>query len=166
MDTENEIWELVDEEGRATGVLYDRSSGAPISEGLYFKVVEVWARYGERILVTQRHPDKWSGLLWEVSGGGVLAGEENRVAAARELAEEVGIFVHAEELSLIGVTEHAPAMVYSYFLKLENEPALSLQESEVVAAKLVSRSELEEMIDSFTEGTRIRYSHLSDKLWQ
>ncbi|WP_423786568.1 NUDIX domain-containing protein [Holdemania filiformis] len=40
---------------------------------------------------TQLHPDKPYGLVWEMNGGPVLAGEINRKGACRELREEAGL---------------------------------------------------------------------------
>ena len=45
----------------------------------------------KRQLLTQRHPDKLYGLVWEMNGGPVLAGEINRKGACRELREEAGL---------------------------------------------------------------------------
>ncbi|WP_367891691.1 NUDIX domain-containing protein [Holdemania filiformis] len=45
----------------------------------------------EELLRTQRHPDKPYGLVWEMNGGSVLAGETNRKGACRELCEEAGL---------------------------------------------------------------------------
>ncbi|WP_083787583.1 NUDIX domain-containing protein [Holdemania filiformis] len=45
----------------------------------------------EELLLTQRHPDKLYGLVWEMNGGPVLAGEINRKGACRELREEAGL---------------------------------------------------------------------------
>ena len=86
-----EIWELVDESGERCGALYDREVGGKIPRGQYFKVVEVFVRVGERVLVTRRHRDKWCGLMWEAPGGGVIGKETDRAAASRELLEETGI---------------------------------------------------------------------------
>ena len=47
-------------------------------------------------MITQRHPDKKAGGMWEFSGGGVLAGETTKQAAVRELEEEIGISIEEE----------------------------------------------------------------------
>ncbi|WP_420809860.1 NUDIX domain-containing protein [Holdemania filiformis] len=40
---------------------------------------------------TQLHPDKPYGLVWEMNGGSVLAGEISWKGACRELREEAGL---------------------------------------------------------------------------
>ena len=75
--------------------------GVPLAQGEYHLVVEIWTvnRRGE-ILLTQRHPDKPYGCLWEMSGGSVLAGETSREGASRELREEVGLMCPPEIWSI------------------------------------------------------------------
>ena len=158
-----EIWELVNERGEPSGVLYDRESGAEFPDGLYFRVVEVWVRVGERLLLTQRHPDKWCGLFWEVPGGGVVLGEEPKDSACRELMEETGIRVLPDEPIPLSVTHHGAAMVYSYFARLDREPELALQPTEVVDYKYLPLDEAEGA-GELTPGTRERLEKFGAKL--
>lgn len=50
-----------------------------------------------RVLIAQRPPGKHMAGRWEFPGGKVGAGEAERDALGRELAEELGIEVHAAE---------------------------------------------------------------------
>ncbi len=152
-----EIWDLVDERGREVGVKYDRGSGEPIPSGLCFKVVEVWLRVEDKLLVTRRHPDKWAGLKWEVSGGGVLSGEKEAEAAVRELKEETGVDLSVSDLTLMGVTVSQPAVIYSYIATRDSYPKVTMQPEEVVDYRFVSEEQLEDMLDKLTKGTRERY---------
>ncbi len=160
-----EIWELVDDCGERTGVLYRRGSGEPIPEGLHFTVVETWVRVGERVLLTQRHPDKWAGLKWEVSGGGVNKDEENVSAAVRELSEETGIRVSEDELSLLGSIFRGEAMIDSFFLSLDSLPEVILQGSEVVDFKWLTESEIADFKPSLTNGTSERFELYRRKIF-
>ena len=160
-----EIWDLVDADGRPAGVKYDRGSGAPIPQGLCFKVVEVWLRVGDKILITQRHPDKWAGLKWEVSGGGVLSGEGEADAARREMREETGIDLPPSSVTLMGVTSSPPAVIYSFFAALEDYPGVTPQPEEVVGYKFVTRDELYGMADELTNGSRERLIKYTDKIF-
>ena len=152
-DEMKEIWELVYPDGTPSGVLYDRESGDPIPTGLCFKVCEVFVRAGDRLLLTQRHPDKWQGLKWEASGGGVLMGESDVNAAARELREETGIAVSSDRLKYLGRTLHGVAMVESFLLLLTSDPLLTLDPAEVVGAKYVLPSEIDGIARELTGGT-------------
>jgi 8-oxo-dGTP pyrophosphatase MutT (NUDIX family) len=157
-----ELWELTNGDGVPQGKMYDRHSGEPIPEGYFFRVAEVWVRVGDKTLVTRRHPDKWAGLLWEVPGGGVLAGEKPDAAAARELSEEVGISAEAEKLINISVTRHKNAIVYSYFLELSELPEITLQPSEVVDFRFATDGELDLLFPEMTVGTSERLSFVRE----
>lgn len=159
-----EIWELVYPDGSLSGVKYDRESGDPIPSGLCFKVCEVYVTVGEDLLLGQRHPDKWSGLLWEASGGGVLMGESDRGAAARELFEELGIKAEENELVYLGRSMHGVAMVESFLLPLESEPRLTLQPSEVVGSRYVKFSDIEKIKDDLTPGTYERFNLYRERI--
>ena len=148
-----EIWELVYPDGTPSGVLYDRESGDPIPEGLCFKVCEVFVRVGAKLLLTQRHENKWQGLKWEASGGGVLMGESDADAAVRELFEETGIATSVERLKYLGRTRHGVAMIESFLLLLDTQPDLTLDPAEVVGAKYVHADGIESISDELTLGT-------------
>ena len=83
--------------------------GAFLREGefmLYVLAIVQDAR--GRFLITQRSQDKhWAAGWWEVTGGGVRAGETSHQALVRELAEEVG-------LDVSGRAELLPAPIYQY----------------------------------------------------
>ena len=160
-----EIWELVDAEGKTTGVLYERGSKKEIPDGLFFRVVEIWVKLGKKLLVTQRHPSKWMGLKWEVTGGGVVVGESVREAAIRELFEETGIKAGQNEISELGVRKFGAAMVYSFILRLEDAPALNFDENEVVDYKIVSRNEFINMKHDFNPGTLSRYLEYGNEIF-
>ena len=160
-----EIWELVDGEGKPTGVLYERGSKKEIPEGMFFRVVEVWTMIGNKLLVTQRHPSKWMGLKWEVTGGGVVVGESIREAAVRELFEETGVKAEQNEIVELGVRKFGTAMVSSFILRLSNTPGFNFDADEVVGYKLVSRNEFINMKHDFNPGTLSRYLEYGNEIF-
>lgn len=154
----SEIWEIIDENGIGTGKFCKRCERDTIPDGLFHAVVEVWVRVGEHIFLTQRHPDKWAGLMWEASGGAALAGERLTESAVRELAEETGITVAEDALTYLGKSARGKSLIFSYLTVLDELPEISLQASEVVDSVLADRETLVSMWDSLTEGTRERYT--------
>ena len=53
---------------------------------------------GEGLLMTRRHPKKFLGGLWEVSGGSLIYGDDILACAVRELFEETGISTSPDKL--------------------------------------------------------------------
>lgn len=140
-----ELWDLYDENRNLTGKTHIR--GEVIEKGFHHLVVEIWTinTKGE-ILLTQRHPSKNHGLLWECTRGAVTAGENSLEGAIRELHEEIGLLVEESNLKLINtnVIDNyiMDTYVNMYDFKIEN---ISLQKIEVVDAKIVTIEEFEEM---------------------
>ena len=56
------------------------------------------------VLIAQRPTGKWGAGRWEFPGGKVEAGEDEETAVRRELAEELGVTVHAARR--LGEVEH------------------------------------------------------------
>ena len=152
-----ENWDLVDEKGRLLNITWERARHTEIPTGMYHPCVEVWVKVGSKLLVTRRHPDKSAPLKYDLPGGAVVSGENVLCGAVRELGEEVGIFVKADELIKLG--EQAMGNVYavSYMLCLDELPRLTLQPTEVVGYKMVNKDEFEAMAEDITRGTLRRY---------
>lgn len=96
------------------------------------------------MLLQQRRPDKdrYPGC-WDVSAGGfVTAGESPLTAACRELQEELGLSVRADELQPVCCEPFGPVLDYFYNLyKVPAEEEIRLQESEVAAVEWAGMEE-------------------------
>jgi ADP-ribose pyrophosphatase YjhB (NUDIX family) len=90
--------------------------------------VAVWV--GERVLLV-RHSYK-PGL--RLPGGGVRSDEDHRVAAARELREEVGLAVPLNDLHLVGPFQNTYGTNYLYEIELAAEPKLIVDRREIIFA--------------------------------
>jgi 8-oxo-dGTP diphosphatase len=95
-----------------------------------------------RVLVVRQSFRKGLGLV----GGGRGAGEAPAEAAARELAEEVGLAVRAHQLqpaaTISLVHESRPLLVHLFELELALRPALVPDGAEVVAVEWIGLAEL------------------------
>ena len=142
-----EYWDLYDADRTPLGRTIKR--GDAFAEGEYYVCCEVWVRNSEgKFLMTQRHPDKKAGGLWEFTGGGVLAGETTKQAAVRELYEELGVRAEESELSLLEVYRHKNYFMDIFVVRRDIDVnTLTLQPEEVVDAKWVSGEELLRMIE-------------------
>ena len=160
-----EIWDLVDNNGTLVGIDWQRAEHDKIPEGLYHPCVEIWVRIGDRVLITQRHPNKSDGLKYDVPGGAVVKGESLSIGAVRELFEEVGIEVGEDELLCLGTLTSGNVYAASYLLTIDSLPPLTLQPTEVVGYKLVTGEELENMRELLTKGTYRRYLVYRDRIF-
>lgn len=141
-----EYWDLYDADRNSLGRTIKR--GDAFAEGEYYVCCEIWMQNSEgKFLMTQRHPDKKAGGLWEFTGGGVLAGETTKQAAVREVQEELGLRIEESELTLLEVYRHKNYFMDIFLVKKDVDvSALTLQAEEVVDAKWVSHEELLQMI--------------------
>lgn len=142
-----EYWDIYDQ----NRVLQNRTirRGDPFQPGDYYVCCEVWIRNSKgEFLMTQRHPDKKAGGLWEFTGGGVLAGETTERAAAREVKEELGISIAEQELTLLATHRQKNYFMDIYLVKRDAEIRdLALDKTETVDARWVSKEELQAMME-------------------
>ncbi len=89
-----EIWDVYDENRNKTGETMLREDYFKGQRDMtkYHITVHIWIknRKGEW-LISKRTPNKSFPLLWEHTGGSVLAGEDSITGALREVSKELGI---------------------------------------------------------------------------
>ena len=154
----DEFWDVYDANRNKTGRTHRR--GDPIPPGDYHLVVFIWLRSGDKYFITQRAPEKEVGpLIWEVTGGSALAGEDSLTAALREVKEETGITLKPENGVLFESERREDAFcdVWLFRQEVSLEDFIP-QEGETIDARLASPDELRTMTD---EGrTFFEYKHM------
>jgi 8-oxo-dGTP pyrophosphatase MutT (NUDIX family) len=95
----------------------------------------VIVRVGDEILATQN----WLGFQkkWRLPGGGVHADEDPKLAATRELYEEIGLVVDPSLLKTLTVQAVYSIFKYRYFLyelQLPQKPPLQVDGREILRA--------------------------------
>ncbi len=141
-----EYWDVYNEQRLPMGKLHKR--GNPLKDGEYHLVVDIVVINTDgRLLIDRRSPKKRNcPNYWEFTSGSVLAGEESRQGAVRELSEELGIKVDADRLIMLGKSQLDHRLVDTYMLIAPVDLSeLILQEGEVAEAKLVSLQQLDEI---------------------
>ena len=83
------------------------------------RVVGAVALRGGQVLLAQRGPGSYEGL-WEFPGGKVERGEDDRVALAREIEEELGVAVVVGDFVAVGRDERIE--LHCYRVELRGEP--------------------------------------------
>ena len=148
-----ELIDIYDRNRAFTGLTVSRE-GARMKKGQYMLyVLAIIQDMQGRILITQRSQDKhWAAGWWEVTGGGVSAGETSEQAIVRELAEEVGLDVADYPLELVYSYENEDLesgdnyIVDIYRFKLDfTVDDVVLQASEAIDCKLVTFDEIEQL---------------------
>lgn len=137
-----EYWDLFDGNRCPLNRLHRR--GDPVPEGCYHQVVGIWIRDRQgRFLISRRHPDKPYGLYWESTGGSVVAGEDSRTGAVREVGEELGIPLKPEQMVFLMTQKRENDFYDNWLVQWDGGlDQLRLQDVEVVDAKWASYDEL------------------------
>ncbi|MCR5419179.1 MAG: NUDIX hydrolase [Lachnospiraceae bacterium] len=88
-----EYWDIYDVNKQKTGRTMVRNDWNMKPGDYHLTVLGVLKRKSDgRYLITQRVETKsWAAGWWEVTGGGVMAGESSKEAVLREIREETGI---------------------------------------------------------------------------
>lgn len=136
-----EYWDAVDVHGRNLGTLLIRDE--PIPQGMYHHVVEILVATPDgHVFVTQRAPNKTFPLLWEITGGSVLAGEGVLEGAVRELKEETGIQIKPSDLIHLHTTIGDCYLFHSYLtIRTVSPTEIQMQEGETVDWRLLTWGE-------------------------
>lgn len=148
-----ELFDIYDINKRKTGKVGDRYSYV-FKEGEYHIVTDVFIFNSKNeLLLTRRVPTKKGGLLWEGTGGSVLAGEESKDAIIREVKEELGLTIRKEELVLLKELRRdekiSPRFKDLWTIRKDFDISdLKLQAEEVMDAKWVDLEEFKKMVNN------------------
>lgn len=136
MGKERSKEEWVDLYNEQEEVVGRKLRSAPFPKGTHSHIVCVFTlNHQGEILLTQRHPKKSWGGLWENTAGALQVGERPVDGARRELWEETGIEASEEALIFLGTlrTTSRAHLLYAYFYCCDLPiDQIRLQEGETV----------------------------------
>ncbi len=148
-----EMWDIYDENKQLTGRTMKRNDWNMKPGDFHLTVLGVIRRKDGKFLITQRVMTKsWAPGWWEVSGGGVMAGETSEQAVKRELFEETGIDVSGADGGYIFSYKRInPEEKDNYFVDIYrfdmdiDDSDVKLQTSETEGFKFASHDEIKEL---------------------
>jgi len=145
-----EYWDLYNEKREKLNKKCLRLNSGKLNTGEYHIVVNVWIINNQnKILLTQRHPNKEFPLKWECTQGSLFAGEDSLTGALREVEEEIGIKIKEENCKLLYTRKREMDFKDTYLIIQNiNIEETKLQETEVINIKTVSKKELLDMLDN------------------
>lgn len=148
-----EYWDIYDKNKVKTGRTMKRNDWCLKDDEYHLSVLGVIRRPDGRFLITQRVMTKeWAPGWWEVSGGGVQAGEESFDAVVREVREETGLDVsNAEGGYIFSYHRENPGKGDNYFVDIYRfdldftEEDVKIQEEETLGFRIATLAEIEEL---------------------
>ena len=160
-----ELWDIYDENKRLTGRTMQRNDWNMKPGEYHLTVLGVIRHTNGRYLITKRVMTKsWAPGWWEVSGGGVMAGEDSRTAVLREIREETGLDVSDWEGGyLFSDRRDNPKEKDNYFVDVYrftgdfSDADLQLQEAETDGYQLATLEEIRAYAD---EGIFLHYDSI------
>ena len=152
-----ELWDIIDENGNATGRVHER--GKPMNKGEYHLTVYVLIENenGE-YLISQRTPNKSSPNMWEFTGGNAIAGDDSLTTVLKEANEELGIILEPQNGRMIKhqmrkcICNHCLADAWLFRQKIDIS-TVTLAPDETCGAMWASRDKINSMIDEGTFAT-------------
>ncbi|MGI6076888.1 MAG: NUDIX hydrolase [Fastidiosipilaceae bacterium] len=143
-----EYFDLLDEHGNPVPERVPRGTKLPPNRNILAVHIFLQDVQGD-YLIQKRSQNKalWPGL-WDVTAGGVQAGETSREAAVREVREELGLYVPPEAMQKIARLRRHPAFWDIWYARIPIDvDQCKLQTSEVDEIKLVPKADLLSLFD-------------------
>ena len=144
-----EIWDVYDENKRKTGETMKRVPYV-YTPGKYNLIVTATILNSKNeILISKRAENKKFGLMWELPGGAVRAGETSLEGILREVKEEIGVKFTKKEAILLKELKREKDFKDIWLFKREvKDEEIKFADGEVIDTKWVS---IEEFLKMFEE---------------
>lgn len=147
-----ELWDIYDSNKKKTGRTAERGV-YQFKEGEYHIVVTaIIMNSNNEILISKRAEYKKYGLMWEGSGGSILAGETSLEGMLREIREELGIEFSKKEaifLKEIRRDKIPPDFKDLWLFRRDiKKEEITLPDGEAIAWKWVNIDEFMKMIEN------------------
>lgn len=160
-----EYWDIYDSDKQPTGRTMLRNDWTMEPWDYHLTVLGVIRRSDGKFLITQRVMTKsWAAGWWEVSGGGVQAGETSEEAVRREVLEETGLDVRkAAGGYVFTYRRDNPKERDNYFVDVYrfdmdvSEADVKIQQEEAMGFKFADINEIRKLAE---EGVFLHYDSI------
>lgn len=143
-----ELWDIYDKCFVKTGKLQER--GKPLKDGDYHLVVHIYPINSKGQMLIQKRTDtvSWKPGYWANTGGSAITGDDAWVTCQKELWEELGIKATRQNSSLAMTYRRNNSFCSVWLVQTDiSIEELTLQPTEVVEAKWVTREEIKSMVE-------------------
>lgn len=160
-----EYWDIYDSDKQLTGRTMLRNDWTMQPGDYHLTVLGVIRRSDGKFLITQRVMTKsWAAGWWEVSGGGVQAGETSDEAVRREVLEETGLdvanaaggYVFTYRRDNPAERDHYFVDVYRFDMDI-SESDVKIQQEEAMGFKFAEADEIRKLAE---EGIFLHYDSI------
>ena len=138
-----EYFDVLDSNRKKRG--YTKIRGEKLNENEYNVGVEIWIFNNNKLLLTQRSPQKSHPLMWEVPGGCSQASETSVQTLKREIKEEIGVNLN-DDFNLLD-TQLRKQQFIDIYTTNQIIKKVTLQKEEVSDYKFVTKDEFNKMIN-------------------
>ena len=159
-----ELWDVYDTHGNIIPDRVSERGKHDLGPGEYHLVVFAWIINDKNeFIISRRQKGKIFAGKWECTGGCALVGDSSVGAAVREVSEELGLSLDADEGELFkrykrnyprGACAICDVWVFRKNFELSD---MTLQKEEVSEAKIISAEELLELFGSSSYKKRYEY---------
>lgn len=138
-----EYFDVLDSNRKKRG--YTKIRGEKLNENEYNVGVEIWIFNNNKLLLTQRSPQKSHPLMWEVPGECSQTSETSVQTLKREIKEEIGVNLN-DDFNLLD-TQLRKQQFIDIYTTNQIIKIVTLQKEEVSDYKFVTKDEFNKMIN-------------------
>lgn len=155
MAHKEEFWDIYDSNKERTGRRMRRNDWILKDGEYHLTVLGAVRRPDGKYLITKRKMDKsWAPGWWEISGGGVQAGENSEDAVRREAEEETGLDLSGADIRYVFTYKREnPGEGDNYFVDIYrivldfDETDVHIQEAEAEDFRIATVDEIRKIAD-------------------
>ena len=143
-----ELWDIYDSQGNLTRRVKPRM--AVYEKGEYHLACSLWLINpdGKALIQKRSFSKEINPGMWNITGGAASAGESSKEACLREVAEEIGLKLYPQDITLLSRTFGNDCIFDDYITVYDFDISNAvLQPEEVAELKWVTLDEIKQLYD-------------------